>query len=122
MVTVEDVRAVLVGLPRSDEVVVRGRLKYRVRQIVYVAFSRDQTILEFAFPKAWRNVLVESRPETFVLPRESDLRFNWIGARMDALDLEEMRDLVLDAWRMVVPKRVAADYDARAAGSVMGRP
>src|SRR5436190_21973661 len=122
MVTVEDVRAVLGGLPRSDEVVVRGRLKYRVRKIVYVAFSRDETIVEFAFPKTWRNVLVESRPETFVMPRASDLRYDWIGARMASLELDEMRDLVLDAWRMVVPKRVAADYDARAAGSVTGRP
>ena len=29
---------------------------------------------------------------------------------MDALDAEEMRELVTDAWRMVVPKRVAAAH------------
>jgi hypothetical protein len=27
-----------------------------------------------------------------------------------AIDQTEMRELVVDAWRMVVPKRVAAEY------------
>jgi hypothetical protein len=31
--------------------------------------------------------------------------------RLAAIDSTEMRELVLDAWRMVVPKRVAAAYD-----------
>jgi len=116
MVTVDEVRAVVDGLPRSYDVIVRGRLKYRVGQIVYLAFSADESILEFAFPKEWREVLVNSEPDTFMLPSKSDMRFNWVRARMDALDPDEMRDLVLDAWRMVVPKRVAAEYDALAGG------
>jgi hypothetical protein len=121
MVTVDEVRAVVAGLPRSDEVVVRGRLKYRVGKIVYLAFSADQTVLEFAFPREWRPVLIESAPGTFMLPSQSDLRFNWVRARMATLEPSEMRELVLDAWRMVVPKRVAAGYDALA-GSATGRP
>jgi len=43
----------------------------------------------------------------FFLPRESELRFNWVESWLDALDAAEMRELVLDAWRMVVPQRVA---------------
>jgi hypothetical protein len=112
MVTVDDVVRVARPLPRSTEVVVYGRLKFRVGQIVYLAFSRDETLIEFAFPKEWRPVLVEAEPHKFMLPSASDLRFNWIRARLDALDKTEMRDFVLDAWRMVVPKRVAAEYDA----------
>jgi hypothetical protein len=30
--------------------------------------------------------------------------------RLDAIDEAEMRELVIDAWTMVVPKRVAAEY------------
>jgi hypothetical protein len=30
--------------------------------------------------------------------------------RLDAIDADEMRELVLDAWAMVVPARVAAEY------------
>ena len=111
MVTVDDVRAVTAELPRSYEVLVYDRIKFRVGAIVYVAFSRDETVMGFGFPKADREMLVASDPEKFMLPGATDMRFNWVHVRMSALDLAEMRELVVDAWRMVVPKRVAAAYD-----------
>ena len=113
MVTVDDVRAVVRGLPRSYEVLVRDRIKFRVGSIVYVAFSRDEQTMGFGFPKEERSAMVASRPDVFEMPPDSDLRFNWIVARMDALDVTEMRELVLAAWAGVVPKRVAAAQFAR---------
>jgi hypothetical protein len=110
MITVDDVRAFTKDLPRSYEVLVRDRIKFRVGQIVYVAFSRDETVMGFGFPKEERQMLVETWPVQFMLPRESDMRFNWVHVRMDAIDVEEMRELVLDAWRMVVPKKVWTAY------------
>ena len=113
MVTIEQVRSLALTLPRSYEVLVHDRVKFRVGQIVYLAFSRDETEMGFAFPKEEREALVASEPEKFMMPGSSDLRFNWVEVRLDAIDILEMRELVLDAWRMVVPKRVAAKYDAR---------
>ena len=110
MVTIDDVREVVRDLPRSYEALVRDRVKFRVGRIVYLAFSRDEREMGFAFPKEWREALFESEPEKFRLPGASDLRYNWAVARLAAIDLDEMRDLVLDAWSMVVPKRVAAEY------------
>jgi hypothetical protein len=92
---------------------VRDRVKFRVGQIVFVAFSRDETLMGFGFPKEERAALVASEPDKFQLPERSDMRYNWVVARLDALDLAEMRELVLDAWRMCVPKSVAAQYDAQ---------
>jgi hypothetical protein len=109
---VDRARAIAATLPRSYEVVVRGRLKFRIGSIVYVAFSRDQTIMELAFPKDWRAALVEAEPEKFSLPRPSDLRFHWICVRLDRIDQGELEKLVVEAWRMCVPKKVAAAYDA----------
>jgi hypothetical protein len=116
MVTVDEVRAVALPLPRSYEVFVYGHRKFRIGQIVYLAFARDETTIGFGFPKEWRAIVVEAEPHKFMLPRESDMRFNWLHARLAALDAAEMRDLVMDAWRMCVPKRVAAEWDARQAG------
>ena len=110
MVTLEEVRSLAITLPRTTEALVRGRVKFRVGRIVYLAFSHDETLMGFGFPKEWREALVESEPQKFMLPRESDLRYNWVVVRLDAIDDEEMRELVLDAWRMVVPKRVAAEH------------
>src|SRR6516225_1806500 len=112
MVTVDEVREVVLPLPRSYEVFVYGRRKFRVGQIVYLAFSRDETTIGFAFPKEWRAIVVEAEPHKFQLPSVSDMRFNWLHARLQVLGPDEMHDLIMDAWRMVVPKRVAAEWDA----------
>jgi hypothetical protein len=110
MVTAADVRALALTLPRTTEALVRDSVRFRIGSLVYVAFSPDEEQMGFAFPKEERAALVASRPDTFQLPRTSDLRFNWVTALLAALDHEEMRELVVDAWRMCVPKRVAAAY------------
>lgn len=111
MAVVEDVRSLGSELERSYEVHVRGRLKFRVGQLVYVAFSLDETVMEFAFPKEERAALVESEPHRFQMPSTSDMRFNWVQADLAALEPAEARELVVDAWRMVVPKKLARAYD-----------
>jgi hypothetical protein len=111
MATIEDVRSLGAELERSYPVYVRGRLKFRVKQIVYVAFSPDETVMGFGFPKEEREALVRSDPHKFQLPGESDMRFHWVHANLAALDPTEARELVVDAWRMVVPKKVSAAYD-----------
>ena len=110
MVTVDDVRAIASDLPRSYEVLVRDRVKFRVGRIVYLAFSRDETLMGFAFPKEEREALIASEPDKFMMPTLSDLRYNWVVVRLSAIDDVEMREIVLDAWRMVVPKSVAAAH------------
>ncbi len=108
MVTVDDVRRVCAALPRSYEVFVHGRVKFRVGQIVYVSFSKDGSVMGFGFPKEERAFLVGGSPDKFLMPEGGDLRYNWVLVRLDRIDEQEMRELVLDAWRMVVPKKVAA--------------
>ena len=98
------------SLPRSHEAVVRGSLKFRVGQIVYAAIVGDGPLMGVGFPKELRQAAVEAEPEKFSLPRESDLRFNWIHANLDELDYAEMRDLVENAWAGCVPKYVAREY------------
>jgi len=110
VVTIEEVRSLALALPRTTEAFVRGRVKFRVGRIVYLAFSHDQTELGFAFPKEWREALVDSEPDKFMLPSQSDLRYNWVVVRLAAIDASELRDLVVDAWAMVVPRGVAAAY------------
>jgi hypothetical protein len=107
MVTIDDVRPLALSLPRSYEALVRDRVKFRVGQIVYLAFSRDESVMGFAFPKEERDALIASEPDKFLLPRKSDLRYKWVEVRLGAIDLDEMHEIVVDAWRMVVPKSVA---------------
>ena len=108
---IDDVPPLGSELERSYEVHVRGRLKFRVGQIVYVAFSLDETVMGFAFPKEERADLVRSDPRRFQLPSGSDMRFHWVHATLAALDPGEARELVVDSWRMVVPQKVSRAYD-----------
>ena len=112
MAVVDDVRQLGTALERSYPVYVRGRLKFRVGHLVYVAFSLDESVMGFAFPKEEREALVRGRPRTFSMPAASDMRFNWVHADLAALGATEARELVVDAWRMVVPRKVCDACDA----------
>ncbi|CUR57125.1 conserved hypothetical protein [metagenome] len=110
MVTVEEVRRLALSLPRTTEHLIRDRVKFRVKALVYVAFSRDETLMGFAYPKEERDALVASDPSRFLLPSPSDLRYNWVVARLEALDADEMAELVTDAWTMVVPQFLVREH------------
>lgn len=110
MVTVDDVRRIAGSLPGSYEVVVRDRVKFRVGRYVYVAFSRDETIMGFGYLREERDALVASDPETFLPPERVDERYHWVQARMAALDEEQLNELIVDAWRIAAPKRLVAEY------------
>jgi hypothetical protein len=110
VVTIEEVRSFALSLPRTTEALVRGRVKFRVGRLVYVSFSHDGSVMGFAFPKEQRDWLIGGSPDKFMLPDRSDLRYHWVLVRMAAIDEKEMRELVIDAWRMAVPKSVGAAF------------
>ncbi|MGW4640546.1 MmcQ/YjbR family DNA-binding protein [Sphaerisporangium sp. NPDC004334] len=114
-ITVEDVRRVAMSLARTEEALVRDHVKFRVRGIVYASISPDETLMGFGFPKEERAALVASEPEKFLMPLPSDERYHWVRARLSALGHDEMRELVTDAWRMVVPKFLVRAHDERQA-------
>ncbi len=111
VVTIEDVRRLALTLPRTEEKLIGDRVKFRVGRLVYASISADETLMGFGFPKEERVALVAAEPDKFLMPVRSDERYNWVRGRLAAVDIDEMTELVVDAWRMVVPKRVAASYD-----------
>jgi len=105
-VTAEDVRDVALSLPRAYEAWVRDYRKFRVGRLVFTSVSPDESWLGFGFPREERDALIAAEPEKFLLPRPSDLRYQWVAARMAALDVDELHELITDAWAMCVPKFV----------------
>ena len=110
MATVEDVRRIAMSLPRTSEHLIRDHVKFRVGRIVYASVSPDEERLGFGFPKEEREALVASRPEVFMMPLPGDMRYQWVRARLPVLGQEELRELLIDAWCMVMPKTIAAAY------------
>jgi hypothetical protein len=112
VVTIDEVRTFAATLPRSSEAFVRGRVKFRIGRTVWLSFSRDGSTMGFAFPKELRRALVDSEPEKFSLPSAGDMRYHWVHVRLAALEADEMRELVEDAWAFCAPKGVVAEYAA----------
>ena len=110
MATLDDVRAIAMSLPRTSEHLIRDHVKFRVGRIVYASVSPDEERLGFGFPREERAALVASRPETFMMPLRSDERYQWVRARLPVLDAAELRELLIDAWCMCVPKKVRTAY------------
>ncbi|HEV2450678.1 MAG TPA: MmcQ/YjbR family DNA-binding protein [Streptosporangiaceae bacterium] len=110
MITADQVRQVAMSLPRTTEGLVRDRVKFYIGRIVYVAISPDETTMGFGFPKEERAALIASEPDKFFMPIKSEERYNWVESWMAALDPGEMREYVIDAWCMVVAKKVSAAY------------
>ena len=109
-VTIDDARLIAATLPRSYEALVRDQVRFRVGRLVYAAFYHDDTIMGFGFPREERDALVASEPDKFLMPRPSDMRYRWVCVQLNAIDVDELRELLVDAWRMCVPKKVALAY------------
>jgi hypothetical protein len=110
VVNADDVRQVALALPRAYEVLVRDRVKFRVGRIVFLALSRDETVMGFGYPKEEREALIASEPEKYHLPVPSDMRYNWVMVRLDRINLHELQEIIMESWRMVVPKKVWSEY------------
>ena len=102
MATVEDVRRIAMSLPRTTEHLIGEHIKFQVRRLVYAAVSADEERLGFGFPKDERAALVASEPDKFMMRLRSVERFSGSG-RLPVLDAEKLRELLIDAWCMVVP-------------------
>jgi hypothetical protein len=113
MASIEDVRSFALTLPRAYEAIVRDRVKFRVGRIVFIAFSRDETEMGFGYPREERDALVASAPAKFFMPAPRDLRYQWVECWIARVDLDEMEELVFDAWAMCVPKGLAAEQRLR---------
>jgi hypothetical protein len=110
VVDLTDIRDITADLPRSYEVLVRDRIKFRVGQIVYLAVAADEQTIGLGFPREERAAALAAEPDKFLPPRPSDERFQWIELNLAAVEYDELRELILDAWSMCVPKKVRRQY------------
>ena len=110
-VDLEDVRGIALSLPRTEEHLIRQYVKFRIGSIVYASVSPDEEIMGFGYPREERAELLAAEPQKYLPPLPSDERYQWLRVRLGAIDEPELRELLVDAWRMVVPKRVAREYE-----------
>jgi hypothetical protein len=113
----ETLRRLCLGLPEVTERLSHGEPTWFVRDkkvfVTYADHHHDDRLAFWcaASPEV-QGVLVGSDPHRFFVPPYVGHR-GWLGVRLDVpVDWDEIADLVVDAYRMVAPKRLVSELDA----------
>jgi hypothetical protein len=111
-------RRLCLALPETTERLSHGEPTWFVRgQKVFVTYADhhhdDRLAFWCAAAPGVQEALVASKPDQFFRPPYVGHR-GWLGVRLDVpVDWDEIAELVIDAYRMVAPKRLLAELDAR---------
>ncbi len=115
----ETLRKLCLALPETTERLSHGEPTWFVRdKKTFVMFANhhhdDRLAFWCAAPDGAQEALVGSAPERFFRPPYVGHR-GWLGVYLDVpgVDWGQIADLVVDAYRVVAPKKLVAELDAR---------
>ena len=104
-------RELALGLPGAQERETWGHPTFRVRDKIFVILGADGVTARLKATPEDQAELVAADPETFGIASHVG-RYGWVTVRLDRVDPDEMRELVLEAWRRTAPARVVKAFDA----------
>ena len=113
MVTAAELRELALGLPGAQERETWGHPTFRVRDKIFASMYEgdDGAIATAKASPEDQEALVGGNPATFG-PASHVGRYGWTTIRLDRVDPDELRELVVEAWRRTAPKRAVATFDA----------
>jgi predicted DNA-binding protein (MmcQ/YjbR family) len=112
--TIDEVRQACMALPEAEEKPFGGHTapSFRVRDKFFVMTSEDGQTLTLKVPSGVNTMLVGDNPEQFFMPAYVASK-GWVGMRLNAVrDWTEIDELIRDSYRLIAPKRLAAQVDA----------
>ena len=105
-----DFRALALSLPEATEKEAWGHPTFRVRNKMFASAATDLSTATVKSTLEEQRALTQSEPDTFFVPKYVG-KHGWIGMQLDRVDPEELRELVIEAWRMTAPKRLVKAWD-----------
>jgi hypothetical protein len=108
------VRKLALGMPEAEERETWGTATFRVRNKIFVMFGEGGKEAWVKSTHDEQRALVAMDPETFFVPPYVGPS-GWVGVHYRTADAAEMRELIIEAWRLTAPKRLAATYDEASA-------
>jgi len=110
MVTADELRRVALSLPEAEERETWGHPTFRVRDKLFATLSDDGRTAGVKTTKPEQEALVAADPATFGVPAYVG-RHGWVSVQLATVDPQELRELLVEAWRQTAPKRLVATYD-----------
>ncbi len=112
MPSADDVRAISLSLPASEERLTWGEHPtFRVRGKIFAILSGDGRSASIKATLAEQAALVATDSATFGIASHVG-RYGWISIRLAGVDPGHLRELLVEAWRQTAPKRLVAAFDA----------
>jgi len=113
MVTTAQLRQLALGLPGAQERETWGHPTFRVRDKIFATVYEGDggAIATVKASPEDQEALVGGDPQTFGVASHVG-RYGWTTIRLDRVDADELRELVVEAWRRTATKRAVAAFDA----------
>ncbi|OLF18983.1 MmcQ/YjbR family DNA-binding protein [Actinophytocola xanthii] len=113
MVTEDDVRRVALSLPHTSERHSYGTPGFRVKDKLFARIREEGDVLAlFVADESEKQGLISADPEKFFTTPHYD-GYPMVLVRFAAVDVDELTELVTEAWRLRAPKRVLAELETR---------
>lgn len=112
MATEEDVRRIALSLPATDEhPSYGGRPSFRVNKKGFLHIREDRESIGITVADlAEKEALLKSDERKFFTTPHYD-GYASVLVRYRTVDVDELRELITDAWRIKAPKRVLAAFE-----------
>ena len=112
MATVQDVRLIALSLPETDEhPSYGGRPSFRVRKKGFLYLRDDQSVVVHVESLDEKELLLASDSRKFFTTPHYD-GYSTVLVRYEELDVNELRELIVDSWRLKAPTRLRAEFEA----------
>ena len=105
-----DFRELALSMPEAHEKETWGHPTFRVRNKMFASSATDGSTCTVKSTIDEQRALTQMDPATFFVPAYVG-HAGWIGIVLDRVDPGELRELVIEAWRMTAPKRLVAAWD-----------
>ena len=112
MITEDDVRRTALALPATTEKPSYGTPGFRVRDKLFARIREEGDVLV-----VWvdgleeKEALLAAQPETFFTTPHYD-GHPTVLVRFDAIEIDELTELLTDAWLVRAPARLRSEFEA----------
>jgi hypothetical protein len=118
-ITFETVREIAGRLPGAVEGTSYGTPAFHVAKKLFVRLHQNAECLVVKIDFDHRAMRMKTDPETFYIT-DHYLNYPWILVRLSSVALDDLKDLLHEAWRQSAPPRLLADPDSTPKGTIAG--
>ena len=111
MLSWDDILELAADLPEIENGTSYGTPALKVRGKFMARLRDEGSVLVVRCDLDEKPFLLEANPDTLFTTPHYD-GYGAVLVRLDAVPLDELRELLIDAWMMAAPKRLVAQFNA----------